>query len=93
MNLTRVPGKKKDHKVTLYGLSTCGWCRRAKELLDSQGIEYEYVFVDQCPGDEKAEVSAKVRELNPRGSYPTVVVDNEVVAGFDEERLMELLGT
>ncbi len=92
MNFTRVPGKNKQHRVTLYGLSTCGWCKRAKELFDSQGVEYDYIFVDQCQGDERTEASAKVRELNPRGSYPTVQIDSEVVAGYDEERLMELLG-
>jgi len=90
--MTRVPGKNKQHQVTLFALSTCGWCRKTKELFDSQGIEYDYIFVDQCQGDEKAEVSARVRELNPRGSYPTVVIDGQVVTGYDEERIMELLG-
>jgi glutaredoxin len=23
-----------DKKVTFYGLSTCGWCRRTKQWLD-----------------------------------------------------------
>jgi len=92
MKLVQVPGEKKHHRVTLYALSTCGWCRRTKELLEASGIEYEYVFVDQCPEAERAEVTARVRELNPRGSYPTVKIDDEVVVGFDEEKLMELLG-
>ena len=92
MNVKRVTGKKRDHRVMLYALSTCGWCRRTKELLDASGVEYDYIDVDQCEGEERQQVSGKVRELNPRGSFPTVQIDDEVVAGFDEDRIRELLG-
>lgn len=92
MKMTRVPGENKTHRVTLYGLSTCGWCRKAKDFLDSHGIDYEFVYVDLCEGEEKAMTAARVRELNPRGSFPTVQIDNEVVVGYDEDRLRELLG-
>ena len=91
MKLNHVPGRNAKHRVTLYALSTCGWCRKTKELLDANQVQYEFIDVDQCQGDERAEVSSKVRELNPRGSFPTVQVDGEVVAGFDEDRLRELL--
>jgi glutaredoxin-like protein NrdH len=93
MKFTRVPGRKSKHTVTLYALSTCGWCRRTKELLDSMGVQYDYIYVDQTSGDERTEAMNKVRELNPRGSYPTVQIDGETIAGFDELRMNELLGT
>ena len=44
--LTKVPGENKGHKVTLYALSTCGWCKKTKKFLDELGVEYEYVYVD-----------------------------------------------
>jgi glutaredoxin-like protein NrdH len=91
MGFMTVEGTKQDHNITLYALSTCGWCRKTKELLDANQVQYEYIDVDQCQGEERAEVSGKVRELNPRGSFPTVQVDGEVVAGFDEDRIRELL--
>ena len=91
MKFTPVPGKNAKHHVTLYALSTCGWCRKTKEFLDANQIQYEYIDVDQCQGDERTEASNKVRELNPRGSFPTVQIDAEVVTGFDEDRLQELL--
>lgn len=92
MKFTCVPGRNAKHHVTLYALSTCGWCRKTKELLDANQIQYEYINVDQCQGDERTEASGKVRELNPRGSFPTMRIDGEVVAGFDEDRIRELLG-
>uniref|UniRef100_A0A7C4GHA0 Glutaredoxin family protein n=1 Tax=candidate division WOR-3 bacterium TaxID=2052148 RepID=A0A7C4GHA0_UNCW3 len=91
MKTTHVPGKNNRHRVTFYGLSTCGWCRKAKEFLDANGIEYDYIFVDLCEGEEKTAVAARVRELNPRGSFPTIQIDDSVVVGFDEDRLQELL--
>lgn len=91
MNLKRSSGSRTEHRVTLFALSTCGWCRRAKELLDQNDIAYEYIFVDQTSGVEREEAVNRVRELNPRGSYPTIQIDGEVVVGFDEERIRELL--
>ena len=91
MKLIHVPGRNAKHRVTLYALSTCGWCRKTKELLNSNQVQYEYIDVDQCPAEERAEVSTKVRELNPRGSFPTIRIDGEVVAGYDEDRIRELL--
>jgi len=92
VKLQTSPGSRRSHRVTLYALSTCGWCRKAKEMLDAEDIGYDYVFVDQTAGPEREECVARVRELNPRGSYPTIEIDGEVVAGFDEDRIRELLG-
>ena len=79
--------------VKLYALSTCGWCKKTKQLLDTNGVEYDLVYVDLLEGDEREAVLAEVRKWNPRTSFPTVVVNgSESVAGFKEERLRELLG-
>jgi glutaredoxin-like protein NrdH len=92
MGFTTVEGTDQGHDITLYALSTCGWCRKTKELLDTKQVSYRFIYVDQCEGDERAEVTARVRELNPRGSFPTIEIDGEVVTGFDEDRISELLG-
>jgi glutaredoxin-like protein NrdH len=79
--------------VKLYALSTCGWCKKTKELLDTNGVEYDLIYVDLLEGDEKEAVLAEVRKYNPRTSFPTVVVDDSrSVTGFKEDQLRELLG-
>jgi glutaredoxin-like protein NrdH len=79
--------------VKLYALSTCGWCKKTKELLDANGVEYDLVYVDLLEGDEKEAVLDEVRKFNPRTSFPTVVVDDSrSVTGFKEDQLRELLG-
>ena len=82
-------------KVKLYVLSTCGWCRKTKRFLDNHNVEYEYEYVDLLSGNEKVRALAEVEQYNPRKSFPTVVVQNnetQVVIGFKESRLREVLG-
>ena len=80
-------------KVKLYALSTCGWCKKTRQLLDASQVNYEYEYVDLLSGAEKDRVMAEVARWNPRRTFPTVVVDdNEVVVGFQEDRLREVLG-
>lgn len=61
-------------KVLLYGLSTCPYCRRAKEFIEQHNIQYDLVYVDLLQGAEKEEAVKKVAEYNPRLSFPTIVI-------------------
>ena len=82
-------------KVKLYALSTCGWCRKTRRFLDANHVEYEYEYVDMLSGNEKVRTLAELEQWNPRRSFPTVVIHNddaEVVIGFREDRLREVLG-
>jgi glutaredoxin len=80
-------------KVRFFALSTCGWCKKTKRFLDAHSVNYEIDYVDLLAGAEKARVMAEMERWNPRRTFPTVVVDdNEVVVGFKEDRLREVLG-
>ena len=80
-------------QVVLYALSTCGWCRRARALLDENDVEYEVIYVDELEGEAKDAVVSEVAKWNPRRSFPTLVVDDRVsVAGFKPEQIKEALG-
>ncbi|HRY60907.1 MAG TPA: glutaredoxin family protein [Candidatus Fermentibacter sp.] len=79
--------------VLLYALSTCVWCRRARQYLDSLGVAYSYIYVDLL---EPAEMDGAVEAMaafNPRRSFPTIVIGGaRVITGFDEKALREALG-
>ncbi len=82
-----------NRRVRLFALSTCGWCRRAKTFLEEKKIEYECFDVDLLEGEAKEAARAEVARVNPRRSYPTIVVGEDgVVVGFDEDKLKQLLG-
>ena len=90
MAVEHVPGRKAG-QIMLYALSTCGWCHKTKKLLDDLGIEYDYEFVDLLQGKEKEETVKVVKKWNPQCTYPTLVINNQCVVGFDESRIRELL--
>jgi glutaredoxin-like protein NrdH len=80
-------------QVTLYALSTCGWCKKTKTFLESNDIEFVCHYVDTLSGDEKEQAREAVAKVNPRRSYPTLVVDEDkIVVGYDEDKLREVLG-
>lgn len=90
--LETVSGKNKDHDLVLYALSTCGWCRKARNYLEDCDFEYRYVYVDLLEGDTLKDVVKEVEQYNPKKSFPTLIIDgDEVVAGFDKNNYAEKL--
>ena len=80
-------------KVMLYALSTCGWCKKTRAFLDDNDVEYDYVYVDLLKGYEREQAIETVRKWNPKGSFPTVIVDEQhVIVGYKPEQLEEALG-
>ncbi|MFA5794998.1 MAG: glutaredoxin family protein [Candidatus Brocadiia bacterium] len=91
MEMKRVSGKKKG-SLTLYALSTCIWCRRVKELLNSMGVEYDYVDVDLLEGEDKNKATEEIKKWNPKMSFPNLIVNNQkCIVGFDEPQIKEAL--
>ena len=78
-------------QVRLFGLTTCPYCRMTKKYLDGLLVEYQLTEVDTLEGAEKEAAIAEVKELSGGASFPVVVVDEEVIVGFNKKRLKELL--
>jgi len=92
MLMQHVDGENKG-KIVLFALSTCGWCKKTRMLLEDVGAEYDYIYVDLLQGDERQEVIKQVEKWNPQLSFPTMVInDDESIVGFNEDRVREILG-
>jgi glutaredoxin len=92
MAVDHVRGRKAG-KVMLYALSTCQWCNKTKELLKELGIDFDYVYVDLLDEKEQGEVLDQMEKWNPRGSFPTLVIDNmRCIVGFREDEIREVFG-
>jgi len=87
-----VSGTRKDRKVYLWGLSTCMWCKKAKKFLEDNGVEFTYEFVDLLEGEERDKALNEIEKYNPATSFPTILVENQCIIGFDEKKLKEALG-
>jgi glutaredoxin-like protein NrdH len=91
MKTTRMAGTHDAGQVMLFALSTCGWCRKARQLLDSNSVAYDYVYVDLAQGTERDEVTRELAKWTSRQGFPTTVVNGEVIIGYDEEKLKKAL--
>jgi glutaredoxin-like protein NrdH len=90
MELKHVAGQNKG-KITLYALSTCIWCKKTKKLLTDLGIDFYYVDVDMLDQPDETKVVQEITKWNPRGSFPTIVVNDErCILGYDETKIKEL---
>jgi glutaredoxin len=75
-------------KITMYSASWCGVCRKARAYLQQKGIRFVERDVER-----DASVNKRFRALSPRGSLPTIAIDDQVMEGFDAKAFEELLST
>ena len=75
-----------DKKVVVYSTPTCPYCKRAKAYLSEKGIPYTDINVAE-DRDKAKEMIQKSGQM----SVPVIVVDDEVIVGFNQGKLDELL--
>jgi glutaredoxin-like protein NrdH len=78
--------------VKMYTISTCSHCKATKRFLDNCKVEYEFTDVDLLEGDERKAILEDVRRLNPRCSFPTIIIGDKVIVGYREDKIKEALG-
>jgi glutaredoxin 3 len=81
------------NRVTVYSTDPCSFCVQAKALLRKRGIEFTEINLAKDPAG-RAELADRTGMM----SFPQIVIDGEVVGGFQElvqadrsGRLSELL--
>lgn len=75
-----------DKKVVIYSTPTCPYCKRAKDYLSRKGISYVDINVAQ-DRDAAKEMIQKSGQMG----VPVLVIDGEVVVGFNQAQLDKLL--
>jgi glutaredoxin-like protein NrdH len=77
--------------VKIYTLSTCGHCKAAKKFLTDHGVAYTCKDVDLLSSDERKETIEEVKKYNPACSFPTIIIGEKVIVGFNEPAISEAL--
>jgi glutaredoxin-like protein NrdH len=73
-------------------LSTCGWCKKTKALLNELGVEFDYTDVDLLKGPEQDAAVKEIEKFNPDSNFPTMVIDSKkCIIGFKEQDIREAL--
>lgn len=92
MQTTKVPGKNKKHKVRMYTLSTCVWCKKTKQFLKDNNVEYEFADIDTCNPKDQEEIRKDITSHGGHISFPTVIIDDKtLITGYHEDKIKEAL--
>ena len=91
MNYVEVNGSDDAHEIILYSLTTCPHCTSAKQYLKEKGLAFKYINVDKATRDEKREVSRLLKANNLPIAFPVLIIDEDVIQGFDPELIEESL--
>jgi glutaredoxin len=81
-----------DKEVKIYSLSTCSHCKSTKKFLSECTVQYDFVDVDLLEGDERKAILEDVKKLNPKCSFPTIMIGEKVIVGYKEQEIKEALG-
>ena len=66
-------------RIQIYSTRWCGYCVRAKALLDARGIEYDEVFLDDDPAFRQ-----NLFDLTGGWTVPQILVDEQPIGGYTE---------
>ena len=92
MQIVKVPGRNNKHKVLMYAISTCGWCKRAKKMLNDLDVEYEYVDIDLGSREDRHKIRLDIQSRGGRLLFPTIIIDNKtLLTNPPENKLREVL--
>ena len=77
-------------KFSMYSLSTCPWCKKAKQFFEEQNIPYSYIDYDLASAEEQQRISKEMSSFQMKG-FPVVKIGEEAVVGYSEEKYSELI--
>ena len=76
-----------DKNVTIYSTPTCHFCQMTKDFLTEKGIGYtEYNVAADL--EKRQEMIQKSGQMG----VPVIYVGDQLIVGFDKERLTSTLG-
>ena len=67
-------------KVEIYTRRTCGFCVRAKSILDQKQVSYEEISIDLEP-ERRAEM---IKRSNGGMTVPQIFINDKPIGGCDD---------
>ena len=66
-------------RIQIYTTRWCGYCVRAKTLLDGLGLDYDEVSLDDDPG-----FRATLHDRTGGWTVPQILIDERPIGGYTE---------
>ncbi len=74
-------------EITIYTSSLCGYCHRAKSLLDSKSVSYTEISVD---GDRA--IRQEMMQRAQQRTVPQIFINDQHIGGCDDLYQLERAG-
>jgi glutaredoxin 3 len=74
--------------IVMYSSGWCGYCARARALLESKGVSFREIKVDE----DMAERQAMVSRSGGRRTVPQIFIGDRHVGGFDDLYALDKAG-
>jgi glutaredoxin-like YruB-family protein len=75
-----------SHTVTIYSTPTCHFCHAAKDFFTENHVPY----TEHNVASDLAKRQEMIQKSGQMG-VPVITIDNDLVVGFDEEKIKQLL--
>ena len=66
-------------RIRMYSTTWCGYCVRAKALLERRGLAYEEIVMDDDPAFRQ-----KLLDMTGRWTVPQIFIDDQPIGGYTE---------
>jgi glutaredoxin 3 len=76
-----------DTPVTIYSTPTCHFCHMAKDFFNEKGVKY--TDIDVASDIEKRK---EMIDMTGQMGVPVIRIGDDVIVGFDQAKIQELLG-
>ena len=73
--------------VTIYSTPSCHFCHMAKDFFKANNVAYTEFDVASNP-DKRKELVDKSGQLG----VPVIIIDNDIIIGFNKPKIAQLLG-
>jgi glutaredoxin 3 len=74
--------------VTMYSTAFCGYCTRARALLDRKGVSVHEIKVDEDPADREA----MLKRSGGRRTVPQIFIGERHVGGYEDLAALDRSG-
>ena len=73
--------------VKVYSTPTCPFCVKAKQFLKDNSVEFEDIDVSS-----DSEAAKAIVEKSGQMGVPVLEIEDEIIVGFDKEKISQTLG-
>ncbi len=71
-------------QITIYSKTYCPYCVRAKKLLESKGVSFEEIMVD-----DKPELFTELKKKSGMMTVPQIYINDQLIGGYTELAALE----